>query len=111
VEQFDFLMTMTVSGSHSGNQVSTYQKNSAKIDYPVGFAFMSKGELRKAYTALLIDAEKTKREYISLLQKKLLMERELYQNQVEINRQKKEIIELYDKLNSENTHVALMVAG
>lgn len=47
-------------GLPSENQVLTYQQNreSIKLEYPVGFAFMSKGELIRSYEALMRDRQK-----------------------------------------------------
>jgi hypothetical protein len=47
-------MTKADLGLPSGIKDATYQQNraSAKLEYPGGFAFMSKAELRKAYESL-----------------------------------------------------------
>lgn len=47
-------------GLPSAIKDSTYQQNrdTIKLEYPVGFAFMSKGELIRSYEALMQDRQK-----------------------------------------------------
>jgi hypothetical protein len=104
-------MTKENLGLPSASKASTYQQNREKLEYPAGYAFMSKTEIKRAYDALLRENENLKKEERIKLEKNLLLERELYQNEIEINRQKKEIIDLYGRLNKDKEYNAIMVAG
>jgi predicted nucleic acid-binding Zn-ribbon protein len=46
---------MTDLGLPSASKASTQQQDREKLEYPAGYAFMSKTEIRRAYDAILIE--------------------------------------------------------
>lgn len=71
----------------------------------------SKGEIIRQFSFALDEKEKLKQDNSKQLQHNLQLERELLQAQQENNRQKREIIELYDRINVNKEYSAIMIAG